>query len=190
MKRTTSLLLALLPLLCACGGGDDVRAFSTLYREAQGITATATVNTLIGDVAMSFTFEYRKAGEEAIVAIQAPEALRGINAKLLEGADGAVFIDYQGASVETLLPGIPGFSPADALHGVIDDLALSLPEAESADAWGGIDCLRLTFGSEADGVRLMKQVWLNRENGAVCHAQFFVDEQLCMSLEVTALTLF
>jgi len=186
MKRMTALLLSIL-LLTACARRDDARAFSALYREAEAVTATAKVEVFSGDTVLSFTLDYRRAEGETTVTIQQPESLQGITAKLREGTGSAVFIDYQGVSVETLLPGIPGFSPMDALHGVLDDVALSLPDAEAPMPLDDIACLRLTFMGEGAAPALMKQVWLDRETGALRRAEFFVDGRMVMTFGIIAL---
>ena len=99
-------------------------------------------------------------------------------------------IEYEGTSEETLLPGIPGYTPVDALNGVLADLRGNLPQTQGSAEWDGLACLLATYTSQTDGTELEKHIWLEQESGAVRHCEFFVDGQMFMAMDIVSLSIF
>lgn len=189
MKKILALAAAAAMLLGGCSQPDGFAALQEGYREAGDVSARMDIQVLSQGVVIDYTVDYRREAGEGRVEILAPESLSGITARL-RTQGGEVRLEYEGAGVETLLPMVPGFSPADAFHSVLADLADGVPTAQGTQRSGGVSCLSLTYTAEGEGPALEKQVLIDSESGAVIRCEFFISGQMVMTLSVQSISIF
>ena len=183
MKRGwRALLLALCCLLPGgCGGAEfDMEAVRETYTQALGMTAEADITTHSGVLA-DYTVSFARQDGVSTVTLLAPESLAGISARMYEGR---AEIEYEDAAIESLLPPIGGFTPADALDGVVEDLCGGVPVDYCAENVGDVSCIALTFETAAGEYAGQKRVWIDAQTLGVVRAEFYLDGQMVMSMSV------
>lgn len=179
--KALGLLLICSLLLGGCSdAGFDIGQVQEAYAQQVEITAEADITTHSGVLA-DYTVSFIRKDGVATVTLLAPESLVGISARTFE--DRAE-IEYEDAAVETLLPPISGFIPVDALAGVVNDLAGSIPADYCAEELGDVPCIALTFETTADEYAAQKRIWLDSQSLAVVRAEFYLDGQMIMSMNV------
>lgn len=187
MKKGGALALLLAVCLSAAGCGDtgadfDIGRLQAAYTQAEGIEAEAAITTHSGVLA-DYVISFTRSGGISTATLIEPESLAGISARTFAGR---AEIEYEEVAVETLLPPVSGFVPADALAGVIDDLAGGVPVDYCAgEAEGDIALTYETDGGEYAGC---KRIWLDGGTLAVTRAEFYLDGQMVMSMTVRNLT--
>ena len=182
MLKRICLLILFLCGLSGCGeDGVDPKAISEYYSGLQAVTVEADIVVNSGTLAEYGVLFTRTAEEGDRVEILSPESLAGIRASILP--DKAQ-IEYDGMALETLLPGISGFVPADALSGVLNDLAEGVPEYYGEEKLGQQPAVVLSYLREFEGMTARKLIWVDRRDHRLLRAEFYLDEQ--MILEVLA----
>lgn len=188
--KILSFALALLLLLSATGCAakkpitEDIAA---LYSAATQISAKAEINVFSQGILGEYTVEYTKSGDSSKVTILAPESLSGISATV---KGGGAQITYDGVSVETLLPYIPGFSPVDGLDGIFGDLANSVPQDWGQEKYDGTDCYTLTYTAAYDDYSLEKRIWLDKEALVLGRCELYIDGTMSMTVEVESISIY
>ena len=172
---------ALCLLLCGCSpAGVDPEAIRSYYAAAGDCAYTFRVATS-GAAAMTFELRLQRQGDTDLVTILAPEGVAGISARV--GGDRTL-LEYRGAVAETLLPGVPGFTPCDGLTGLLDDLAAATPASCALVPTGEGESILLSYLCRpAQGMEGEKQVWLTPDY-RLQRAEFFLAGSLVMTLEV------
>lgn len=178
-KKLWILLICL--ALCGCSpAGVEPGAIADHYAALTEVTMEAAVSTAAGPV-IDFELRVTRSGGEDTVLILAPEGVAGITARI--GADRTA-LEYQGAVAETLLPGVPGFSPCDAVTGLLDDLAHEVPVSANLCSTGEGEAIQLNYACRlADGTQSEKLVWLAPDY-SLQRAEFFLSGSLVMTLRV------
>lgn len=175
------MLLACCLLAGGCGGAEfDIDTMREVYTQAESVTAEAAITThsgVLADYVVSFV---RQDGVSTVTLLE-PESLAGISARTFAGR---AEIEYDDVAVETLLPPVSGFVPADALAGVIDDLAGGVPVDYSTVEMDGGERIALTFEMTFEDYAGQKRVWLDAGTLAVTRAEFYLDGQMIMSMTV------
>lgn len=176
-----AVLLACCLLAGGCGSTEfDIEAMRKVYTQAESVTAEAAITThsgVLADYVVSFV---RQDGVSTVTLLE-PESLAGISARTFEGR---AEIEYEDVAVETLLPPVSGFVPADAMAGVIDDLSGGVPvDYSTVEAEGG-ERIALTFETVFEDYDGQKRVWLDADTLAVTRAEFYLDGQMIMSMTV------
>lgn len=179
--KALGLLLICGLLLSGCSdAGFDIGQVQEAYAQEAEITAEADITTHSGVLA-DYTISFMRRDGVSTVTLLAPESLAGISARTFEGR---AEIEYEDVAVETLLPPISGFVPVDALAGVVNDLAGAVPVDYCAEELEGMSCIALTFETAADEYTGQKRVWLDSQSLAVLRAEFYLDGQMIMSMDV------
>ena len=139
------------------------------------IMALALVATLASGCVSDEEFLTEKVEDR--VTILSPDSVAGVTAHL---KNGVASLEYDDLAVETLLPGLRGFVPADAVSGLLDDLAGDVP-----DAWGlRGDELELTYSGEQNGVRTQKIVWLSADDLHLLGGELYLDDRLILTVSI------
>ena len=184
MKKGGAIALLLACWLLAGGCGDaefDIEAMRDVYAQAESVTAEAAITThsgVLADYVVSFV---RQDGVSTVTLLE-PESLAGISARTFSGR---AEIEYEDVAVETLLPPLSGFVPADALAGVIDDLAGGVPVDYGTVETDGGECIALTFETAFEDYAGQKRIWLDAGTLAVTRAEFYLDGQMVMAMTVS-----
>ncbi len=187
MKKITAAITLLTVFLCGCAKGTvDLENISSLYQNAVSISAQVRVLSRT-DVMIDYTLDYRQTASETRVTITEPLPLAGISASIIGG--GAKIL-FDGVALETLLPGVPGFSPVDAMSGLIADLRGGLPQDYSVEKRGGGDAVAVTYSGAHEEYSCEKRVWLDAVNYAIKSCEFYLDGQLVMTLETVSISIF
>lgn len=183
-RKTIGALTLALTLVwggCAKGEEDPAAQAADYYRGLTQGSAIAEVQTDSGVV-----MEYRLAAEwdeeGSAVQVLSPEEIAGIRCRITE--NGAR-LEYDGVELETLLPNLPGFTPADCLDGLLDALAGAAPSEWGWEKKGERECLALTFEMETGGYQAVKRVWLDRQTLAPVQAEWYLDGNQMMSASFT-----
>ena len=179
------LILLFLPFLLFSGCGEegiDLDDVSEYYGSIEYLTAEASVIANSG-VQTSYDILFERSDEGDAVTILSPESLAGITAKIYP--DRAE-VEYDGMAVETMLPGINGFVPADAISGAIEDLAGSVPEEYCLSEQNGSDVIAVTFVRQAEGLTARKTLFIDRYDMSLLGGEFYLGDMMIMELKVSS----
>ena len=178
MKRLV-LAFVLCLLLGGCSpAGVDPSAIAEYYASLEETELEAAVSTASGPM-IEFELRVNRSDGEDLVTILAPEGVAGITARI--GKDRTA-LEYQGAVAETLLPGVPGFTPCDAVTGLLDDLAREVPASATLCRTEAGEAVQLCYTRRlSDGSTAEKLVWLAPDL-RLQRAEFFLSGQLVMTL--------
>jgi len=168
-------------LLCGCSpAGVDMDAVADHYAAMTDAELEVTVAVTAG-TCLSFDLRVQRGGEEDLVTILAPEGVAGISARI--GPDRTA-LEYRGAVAETLLPGVPGFTPCDAVTGLLDDLASAVPVSAALVQTDQGETIQLCYSRRlTEGYTGEKLVWLAPDY-SLRRAEFFLQGGLVMTLQV------
>lgn len=179
MPRKICLFILLLCCLTGCRGEEvDTGAISDYYAGLEYLTVEAAITASSG-VQVTYEILFTRTEEGDRVEILSPESLAGIRARIL--SDKAE-IEYDGMAVETLLPGISGYVPADAVTGAVADLARGVPESYGYDELDGARTVLVTYVEEIEGMQARKMLWLDPVSCSLLRGEFYLDEQMIMEL--------
>lgn len=174
LKKVLPLLLML--TLTGCGSSFDPQTAADYYASLEAVTMEASVRADSG-VTVDYELLFERCGGEDRVTILSPDSVAGVTAHL---KNGVASLEYDDLAVETLLPGLRGFVPADVVSGLLDDLAGDVP-----DAWGlQGDELELTYSGELDGVRTQKIVWLSADDLHLLGGELYLDDRLTLTVSI------
>lgn len=182
-KGPAALLLALTLALAGCAKGEEAPALQAAdyYR---GLTQGSVTAEVAADSGV--LMEYRLAVEwdegGGTATVLAPEEIAGVRCRI--GENGA-WLEYEDVELETLLPNLPGFTPADCVDGLLDALAGGAPSEWAWEKKGQRECLALTYEAEAGGYQTLRRVWLDRQTLALAEAQWYLDGNQMMSASFT-----
>lgn len=181
MLKRIILMALILCGLAGCSGEEvDPKAIAQYYAGLEGVTIEAEITVNSGALA-EYDILFTRTAEGDRVEILRPESLAGIRATILP--DKAA-IEYDGMALETMLPGISGFVPADAVTGMLDDLAKGVPEYYGKEELEGYPAVVLSYIRELEGTTARKLIWVERETGRPLRAEFYLDELMVMEVGV------
>ena len=178
LKRICLLMLSFCCLTGCSGTEVDPKTIAAYYDGLQAVTVEADIVVNSGALA-EYGVLFTRTEEGDCVEILRPESLAGIRATILP--DRAA-VEYNGMELETLLPGISGFVPADALSGILDDLAAGVPEYYGEETLDGQAAVVLSYIREPEGTTARKLIWVDRESHKLLRAEFYLDELLIMEV--------
>jgi len=182
-----TLLAALLLTFAACAGRKfEPDKISELYSGARQVNARVKITTNTG-VLQTYVLDYFRNGAESVSEILEPESLRGIRAVITDGSPRLVFED---AAAETLLPSVSGFTPMDAMDGLLRDLAGSAPADYALEKSGGEDIAALNYPQHFTEYAAEKRVWLSAADLAPRACEFYLDGMMTMRLEIESIQIY
>lgn len=173
MKKVIIFILALSLLLCGCGRREEqaVRDLQRRWAEAEQITAQAEIVFHLDGTARSFTVAVVWQPQGATTTILAPEAVAGISATV---SGEEMVLRYEGAALSVPVPAV--LSPAVCVPYLVRAVAAGYLLEYGSETIDGLDCIRAAFDTTApDGTKILCSVWLERETGAPCYAEFSTD---------------
>lgn len=180
LKRLLLCFVSLMVLSGCASQQDSIDAISEYYAGLDALTLEASVTTNSGAV-VCYDILFTRNEEGDKVTILSPESLAGITATIY--SDKAQVV-YQDVAVETLLPGISGYVPADAVSGIIKDLSQSTPDGFGESEAAGRDAITVTFLDEYEGMAAEKTLWLDKETMSLLKGEFYLDGTMIMELNV------
>ncbi len=181
MLKRICMLMLIFCSLTGCGSTEvDPKAIAQYYADLEAVTLEADITVNSGALA-EYGILFTRTGDGDRVEILRPESLAGIRATILP--DKAA-VEYDGMALETLLPGISGFVPADAVTGMLDDLAGGVPEYYGEEELEGYPAVVLSYIRELDGMTARKLIWVERESCRPLRAEFYLDAQMIMEVGV------
>lgn len=179
-KRWMLFLVCLLPMLLftACGKERFDPAQLRERYTAPAFSAQYTVTTHAGFYTI-YQLSCDCADGISTVTVREPQSVAGIRAVMQEGN---ARLQYGGISLDALLPEVAGYSPMDALHGVLEDLR----SAEAAQYGEENGLLRVEYRETLpDGRQTVKSVLLAPETLELVAAECYLEDSLILSLEIT-----
>lgn len=181
-KKAIIAVLVLTFMLTGCKSEDvNLQSISDYYEDIHSLTLEAAVTTNSG-VMICYDILFTRNTEGDSVTILSPESLAGITAKVY--TDKAEII-YDDLAVETLLPGISGYVPADAVSGILKDLGSSVPEEYSVVDIDGRSAIVLSYCGEYEGLSCEKTIWLDKDTMTILKGEFYLDGLMTMELTVS-----
>ena len=186
MKKLLGYLLPLILLLTACGadaGADRVSEVQTLYARLQGYAAEVKIDMAREDETLRYTLLLTKDGDAISARVLAPDALRGVTARI----DGeALALEYDGAVLDagTLNPKVSALSCVPLL---LDAFPGSYVTAQSVERFGEQDALRVCFETDCGGEKLACTVYFSEEN-APLYAEIAENGKIILFAEFTDFT--
>lgn len=129
MRKRLCALMMIVPLLTGCGAGKQGKDISaeelalTIRGEYLAMTAcSATVDVTAdhGQRVYEYTLsvEWQKGGETVLTVLK-PDSIAGVTARI---RDGAGYLEYDGASLETGAVTSDGLSPIEAVPVVLENI--------------------------------------------------------------------
>jgi outer membrane lipoprotein-sorting protein len=180
-------LLAAVLLLGGCAGKKfEPDRISELYSAARQVNARIKITTNTG-VLQTYVIDYARNGVESVSEILEPESLRGIRAVITDGSPRLVFDD---AAAETFLPSVSGFTPMDAMDGLLRDMAGAAPADYAIEKSGGEDIAALTYPQHFTEYAAEKRVWLSADDLMPHACEFYLDGMMTMRLEVESIQMY
>lgn len=181
MLKRIALMVIAFCCLTGCGEKEvDLNEIAEHYVQMTAVTAEADITVNSGAVA-EYGILFARTETEDTVEILRPDSLAGICARILP--DKAM-VEYDGMALETLLPGISGFVPADAMSGLLDDLAEGMPEYYSLETLEGRETILLSYVKEPEGQTARKLVWLDRATLVPLRAEFYLNTLMIMEVRI------
>ena len=173
MKKVCIFILALTVVLCGCGRREEaaVRDLQRRWAEAEKVTAQAEITFHLDGTARSFTVAVVWEPQGATTTILAPEAVSGISATV---SGEEMVLRYDGAALSVPVPA--ALSPAVCVPYLVRAVAAGYLLDYGSETIDGLACIRAAFDTTApDGTKILCSVWLERESGAPCYAEFSTD---------------
>lgn len=172
-KRSLALLLMLTLLFAGCQKQQENPAAQAAeyYRGLEAVSAMLEVQTDSG-VVMEYCLSVEWDRQGSTVTVVSPDEIAGVRCLVTEQGSR---LEYQDVELETLLPGLPGFTPVSCLAGMLDALANAAPTEWAWEAKQGQDCLALTYELELEGIQATRQVWLERDSLTPVWAEWYLE---------------
>ncbi len=183
-RRMTA--LALLLLLTGCSGAqraqEAAQALREVYAAQEYCSATAEVTADYGARAYQYTAQF--AGNETAgeMTVLAPASIAGTGAAW---AEGQLWLEYEGISLETGALSPDGLSPADVMPALLAACRSALvAECAWQRAGGGEeDCLYLLLEPVAETGSLTRiAVWADAEDYALRRAELYQENRRVLAL--------
>ncbi len=184
MRRRLCALMIILPLLAGCGRGDSTGGNSaedaalnirTEYLAMTACAATVEITADYGQRVYEYTLEvdWKKHGETVLTVVE-PEHIRGITARV---QDGAAQLEFDGASLETGMLSAEGLSPMEAVPAILEYILSGYiaecdyePVGETRQIWF---CCR--DPERAPGVGTEAVFWFDEATHALTRAEVLSD---------------
>lgn len=172
-SRVPALLLVLAALLAGCRGRqeDPAAQAAEYYRGLEEISARMALQTDSG-VVMEYGLAVEWTREGSRVTVLSPQEIAGVQCLVTEQGSR---LAYPEVELETLLPGLPGFTPVSCLDGMLDALANASPTEWAWEEKQGRQCLALTYELELEGIQAARQVWLEQGSLAPVWAEWYLE---------------
>ena len=174
-------ILSLMLMLGGCESGSaDIGGVAEYYAGLESVSAEAEIKTNSGAL-ICYEISFLREGDTDSVTILSPESIAGITARLTEGKTEIV---YEDLALETLLPDISGYAPADAVSGMIEDLESRMPEEYGFASLDGAETIKMIFKDEYDGGDISKIIWVSKEDFSPIRAEFYIEDTMVMELQI------
>lgn len=125
-------------------------------------------------------------GGESAAEITAPADVAGVRAVL---TDGTARLAYDGAALETFLPALPGYVPADVLTGLVTALAQAAPVEWGYETLDGVPALAITYQDDFPSVTGLRRVWLREADLALLQAECYLDDSMMLRVRCDSFAL-
>ena len=185
LKKILLSVTALALLLSGCGakGYDRTAQLQELYGVLQGYTAEIKVDIPRETETLHFALSLEKDGEKIEAQVLAPDALKGITARM---DDESLSLVYDGVMLDagTLCPRVSALT-------CVPLLLRSFPESyvteQSTERFGEQDALRMCFETDCAGEKLGCVVYFSEEN-APLYAEIAENGKIILFAEFTDFT--
>ena len=176
--------LLLLCLLTGCGGTEEAAGQALeRFRQMESCSMEAVVKCEYASELREYTLrcDYVPEGESTVTVL-APERLAGLSA-VFDGETAS--LRYEDLCLDAGTLGEGKLSPAAALPRLMDAAREGYPLEESREAYGGVDCLRLTLETESGEGKLYHTLYLDEASGTPVAAEISEDGSLIIRLQFT-----
>lgn len=182
LKKILLSVTALALLLSGCGakGYDRTAQLQELYGALQGYTAEIKVDIPRETETLHFALSLEKDGEKIEAQVLAPDALKGITARM---DDESLSLVYDGVMLDagTLCPRVSALTCVPLLLSAFPESYVSVQSEESL---GEQNALRVCFETEVEGEPLACTVYFSEEN-APLYAEIAADGKIIVFAEFT-----
>lgn len=167
-------------LLSACGKETDAEQRPDAVYGASEVEGTVVITTHAG-----FFCEYQLHITEKqngfTVSVLQPDSVNGIMAVVSEEGTRVV---YEDVSIDALLPEQAGYSPVDAVAGLVQTLRQELPANSCYETFDGGKVLSLEYIKQLpDGSESLKKILLDGETLALRQAELYLDGDLILAVQ-------
>lgn len=185
MKKMLLYIATLALLLTGCGAEEHGRTaqLQELYGALQGYTAEIRVDIPREEETLRYTLSLKKDGETVEAQVLAPDALRGITARL--GGE-TLSLAYDGVTLDagTLCPKVSALTCVPLLLGAFPQSYVSV---QSEERFEEQNALRVSFEAEAEGETLLCTMYFSDENTPL-YAEIAEDGKIIAFAEFTDFT--
>ncbi|MDP4110312.1 MAG: hypothetical protein Q8878_09830 [Bacillota bacterium] len=179
------LLIAALTGLTACKSyGNAKKAAGDVQKFYSGISAVSSKYKITSDFnerVNEFTLNYTKKKEEnATVTVLEPKEISGISAKI---SQDTLELSYEGSSLAVAFPEIRGYSPLEALPGILLELKNGVPAEVGSEKISGDECVTLTYEEKVEKQAVTKRIWIDEKTLFPVKAELYTGGSAVLSLE-------
>lgn len=183
MKQKLLGMICLVALLL--GGCKNAADASTGVAEKYQQPVSAQVRvTAISGVYAEYTLNCTCGEGMSTIELLQPESLCGLKATI---DSETCTVQYEGLQLETLMPGVRGYTPVDAFDQMVYSLANEVPTQYEYTEQNGVKAIGLTYESTVGDYACSKMLWLAESSLDLLRAEFFLDGALVMRLEVQSI---
>lgn len=197
MRKRLCALMMIIPLLAGCGAGEQKGDHSaeelalTIRGEYLAMTACSAVADITADYGQrvyeyTLAIAWQKDGETVLTVI-APETIAGITARL---KDGAGYLEFDGASLETgkIMP--EGLSPIEAVPAIMNSIFSGFIAECDFETVDGRQLLWFCCRDPeaAPGTGTESAFWFDAESHALQRAEIYSDGYTVMRCDFTEFT--
>jgi|GEM_PF-2004675 len=187
-KRLFAAISALIIITALSGCGkmhssvaEEAEKIKEVYKNAAEIAIEADIKTTDEKVReYRLSYEIGSDGKDKMVVLS-PEEIAGVSAVI---SDGGAEIKYEDTILVTEMPGIPGFTPVDALCALIDDISDQIMEDKSFDAIDGQRCIAVSYEGEYLGSSTLKKAYFDEKTKKLIYGEWFIDDRKIMECAV------
>lgn len=181
-KRVLCICCLLAVLLSGCRTAAEVTEGVAAQYE-NPVTAQVKITAICG-VYAEYTLRCTCGGGTSTVELLEPQGLQGVKATI---QSDACTIQYEGLELETLMPGVRGFTPVDAFDQSVYSLTRQVPSQYIYEERNGKKAVGLVYEGMADADTCSKTLWLAEDSLELLAGEYYLDGTLIMRLEVEQL---
>lgn len=174
-------------VLCGCSAVNEpeqtAQAIQQKYASAQSIQTTAQIISNLNEETVTYeiSYDYSQSDNTAVMTVNAPESIAGIQATIT-GEDFQ--FAYEDTQLETAMPDRKGMTPADAITYLLDDLM----HHEPVQVWQEGELLALRYEQTDEAGISFKEVYLNAD-GSLQQARLYSEGKQLLQCIFTKCTL-
>lgn len=178
----------MLCLLCSCGMSQkgstekEMQNILSEYDDKASIQTDVTIEANLGEQTQTYEISYQhEPNMHDHLTILQPETVSGI--EFTVSGDENDTITYEDTVLQTGMAQKRGLTPADAVSVLIQDIQNRLASEYWTEETDNGTLLAEKIASEEDGEKVSKDIYFDRESGALRHCDIYADNNCILQLD-------